>query len=100
MNKVLSFHKRFRSRPGLWLLCAFAMLSLLLVTSARSQNCVGCSSFASSAEPASEQAWVIRKQVNEVSVFFTASARGKLIPDLTKEDLNIRDDNQLPAAIV
>jgi VWFA-related protein len=51
-------------------------------------------------ELAVNDAWVIRKQVNEVNLFFTASAKGKAIADLTTEDLIIRDDGQAPAAIV
>jgi len=47
-----------------------------------------------------EEAWAIRKQVNEVSVLFTASVKGKIVTDLTKDDVVIRDDGQAPAAIL
>lgn len=76
-------------------------LSCLLPLSAQAQDCPGCASLALPGEPASgDEAWVIKKQVNEVSVIFTASAGGKLITDLTKDDVTIRDDEKIPAAIV
>ena len=99
MNK-LSINKIFSLPQGLPLVCTLAMHSLLLLPSAHGQDCPGCASLVRSAEPAVEDAWVIKKQVNEVSVFFTASAKGKVIVDLTKEDVSIRDDEQEPAAIL
>jgi Ca-activated chloride channel homolog len=94
IDKIFSLPRRL---PLVWTL---AIQSLLLLPSAHGQSCPGCSPLVRSTEPAAEGVWVIKKQVNEVSVFFTASANGKSIPDLTKEDLTIRDDNQLPAAIL
>jgi VWFA-related protein len=51
-------------------------------------------------EPVPEDAWVIKKQVNEVSVLFTASAKGKYVADLTRNDVIVRDDDQTPAAVL
>ena len=99
MNK-LSIDKIFSLPQRLSLVCTLAMQSLLLLPSAHSQDCAGCASLVHSAEPMVEDAWVIKKQVNEVNVFFTASAKGKVIADLKKEDFTISDDGQEPAAIL
>ena len=95
MQRTLSI---YRAVPQiLWVVCSFAVV---LLARTYGQDCPGCSPAGQPAEPAIEDPWVIRKQVNEVSVFFTASAKGKAIADLTKEDITIRDDDQAPAAIL
>ena len=43
---------------------------------------------------------MIKKQVNEVNLWFTASIHGKFIADLTKDDISIRDEGEIPTAIV
>lgn len=95
MNRTLSI--RHGAPRILWLVCS---LALVLLARAYGQDCPGCPLRVTSAELAVNDAWVIRKQVNEVNVFFTASAKGKAIADLTKEDIIIRDDDQAPAAIL
>jgi VWFA-related protein len=95
MKTPLSSH--FGVRRILLLVFSFVMLP---PPCAFAQDCPGCPLRVPSAELAGDEAWVIRKQVNEVSVFFTASAKGKAIADLTKEDITIRDDDQAPAAIL
>ena len=96
MKKPLFIH--FGVLQVLPLVCS---LAVLLLSGAHGQVCPGCSAVGrSAAEAAVESDWVIRKQVNEVSVFFTASAKGKVIADLTKEDVSIRDDGEAPAAIL
>jgi Ca-activated chloride channel homolog len=95
MNRTLSIH---HGVPRiLWLVCS---LALVLLSRADGQDCPGCPLRVPAPELAVNDAWVIRKQVNEVNVFFTASAKGKAIADLTKEDIIIRDDDQAPAAIL
>jgi len=78
---------------------AFSFVTLLLQC-AYSQDCPGCPLRVPSTELAVHDAWVIRKQVNEVNVFFTAFDKGKVVADLTKEDVTILDDGQSPAAIL
>jgi Ca-activated chloride channel homolog len=95
MKTLLSLHCGFAQL--LRLICS---VIVLLLSGAHGQNCPRCSSVVRPAEPAVEDEWVIRKQVNEVIVFFTASVKGKIIADLTKEDITILDDGQPPAAIL
>jgi VWFA-related protein len=38
--------------------------------------------------------------VNEVNLWFTASVDGKFVADLTKDDITIRDEGEIPVAIV
>jgi VWFA-related protein len=97
MNKAISIQSLFWPPRGLPLV---AVLSLVMIPAARGQECLGCTALVHPAEPMPENTWVIKKQVNEVSVFFTASIDGRVIPDLTVEDVDIRDDRQLPAAIL
>lgn len=61
---------------------AFLMLPVLLCTSSLAA-----------------QNWTIHKQVNEVTVFFTATKGKKFVNDLTKEDVTVKDDNLPPAKI-
>ena len=48
---------------------------------------------------ASTESWILRKQVNEVQVLFTASRHGKFITGLTEDEIKVRDNNA-PAEIV
>jgi Ca-activated chloride channel homolog len=43
--------------------------------------------------------WTVRKRVDEVTVFFTATAGHKFVPELTKEDIRVTDDNKPIARI-
>ena len=97
MNKAISIDSLFWPPRRLPLI---AMLSVAMIPAARGQECLGCNALVHPAEPMPENSWVIKKQVNEVSVFFTASIDGNVIPDLTLEDVDIRDDQQRPAAIL
>jgi Ca-activated chloride channel homolog len=76
-------------------------LSVLILSVAYGQECLSCSSFPSSADVATAgDFWVIKKHVNEVNLWFTASTHGKFIADLTKDDITIRDEGEIPTAIV
>ena len=75
-------------------------------------TCIGC--LASDADPAgasgpssgSEQPYedvahqVIRVQVEEVAMMFSATDHGKSVANLGRSDIEIREDNQPPAAIL
>jgi len=95
MKNTLTSH--LRGPQILSLACGFVTL---LLPCAYGQDCPGCPLRLPSAELAVHDAWVIRKQVNEVNVFFTAFDKGKVVADLTKEDVTILDDSQSPAAIL
>lgn len=43
--------------------------------------------------------WTIRKRVDEVTVFFTATKGHKYIDDLTQDEVSVKDDNRPPARI-
>lgn len=45
-------------------------------------------------------AWVFRRQVNEVTVMFTATQKGKFVADLQRNDVEVRDDKKPPAEIM
>jgi Ca-activated chloride channel family protein len=47
----------------------------------------------------STDSWTVRKRVDEVTVFFTATAGHKFVPELTKEDIRVTDDNRPIARI-
>src|SRR6201993_5155275 len=101
MKPILAAHRpsghRFTRRLSLEALG----LSVLTLSVAYGQECLSCSSFPSSADVATAgDFWIIKKQVNEVNLWFTASIHGKFIADLTKDDITIRDEGEIPAAIV
>jgi Ca-activated chloride channel homolog len=47
----------------------------------------------------SPDSWTVRKRVDEVTVFFTATAGHKFAPGLTKVDIRVMDDNKPIARI-
>src|SRR6185437_745019 len=44
--------------------------------------------------------WVFRRQVNEVTVMFTASQKGKFVAGLQRNDVQVRDDKRPPAEVM
>jgi VWFA-related protein len=44
--------------------------------------------------------WVFQKQVNEVTVMFTAMQKGKYVADLQRQDVEVRDDKRPPSEIM
>jgi|SRR5579872_959367 len=44
--------------------------------------------------------WVFKRQVDEVTVMFTASRKGKYVSDLSAADVQVRDDKRPPAEIM
>ncbi|MGZ4788817.1 MAG: VWA domain-containing protein [Terriglobales bacterium] len=83
-----------------WKSLLFAATCLLNSPSGHAQSCVDCafSALPASAEMRSE--WSIKKEVNEVNLFFVASEGKRLIGDLSQDELTIRDDRKAPAAIL
>jgi Ca-activated chloride channel family protein len=47
----------------------------------------------------SSSPWTMRKSVDEVAIFFSATDHGKSVTDLTGDQIGIRDDQRAPAAI-
>jgi VWFA-related protein len=48
----------------------------------------------------SNGSWVFRRQVNEVTVMFTATQKGKYVAGLQRQDVQVRDDKRPPAEIM
>lgn len=44
--------------------------------------------------------WILRETVDEVSLLFAALDRGKSVTDLTAQDIQIRDNDESPAAVI
>src|SRR5512135_2699977 len=44
--------------------------------------------------------WVFRRRVNEVTVMFTATRKGKYVDDLQRAEVQVRDDKKPPAEIM
>jgi VWFA-related protein len=78
--------------------------------------CVGCSAEAAPAEPVTPAAdlnsrgsgervvrsptgWLLRKDVDEVALFFAATDHGKPVGDLTPQEIGLLDDRLPPATI-
>jgi Ca-activated chloride channel homolog len=80
-----------------WALVALAAVSLVSFTRAHPQSCAKCG-LPETSEMASQ--WSIKKQVNEVNVFFVAAQGSELVRDLSKNEVQVRDDNKPPAAIL
>ena len=48
----------------------------------------------------SKKLWTIRKIVDEVSVSFAVSSRGRMVANLELADIQIRDDNKVPEKVL
>lgn len=44
--------------------------------------------------------WVLRKNVDEVAVFFAATDHGKAVSDLSQQEIRLLDDHSPPAAVL
>ena len=90
--------------------CCLAVIVLLLgvgllppgVTPVAAQQTKVASASASSQLPFVDNKgnWVFRRQVNEVTVMFTATRKGKYITDLQRGDVQVRDDKRPPAEVM
>lgn len=84
-------------------LIAFALLSFLAASAAGQQLAskeISSASATATAVLDRSGNWVFRQQVNEVTVMFTATRRGKYVAGLRREDVQVRDDKKPPATIV
>ena len=45
-------------------------------------------------------AWLIRKSVDDVALFFSVSSHGQMVNDLEASDIRIRDDNKPPVKVL
>ena len=82
---------------------SFLLMLVMALNSAvaRAQNCPACTAPQEKAvESPSGQGWVFTKNVDEVSVLFTASHKGKFVDDLTSNDVVVQDDKKPPSAVI
>src|SRR5690242_1723075 len=97
----MKFKKTSAFSPGLGLLLG---VSLCLLQGPLSLGQLLGSPNASSGiapvpSPDSDAGWKVRRQVNEVTVMFTAKLKKQFVADLQPQDVQVRDDNKPPAAI-
>jgi Ca-activated chloride channel family protein len=83
-----------------WLRAALATIFMGIFSLSQAQDCVKCAIPSVLDVPVTTPEWIIRKQVNEVSVLFVAGRHGKFTGDLTQQDITVLDDNKPPAAIL
>ena len=82
--------------PVLALLMAISMLSQI----SQAQDCPQCNATVSPEPPLPTGLWLLTTQVNEVNVLFIAAQKGRVIGDLSRKDISLRDDDKPPAAIL
>ena len=89
-----------------------AQLSAL--TDPNDRNCLTCDEVADTSLPSSGPAtisvspsspsrtsgWTLRKDVDQVALFFAASSHGHMVDDLVSSDIQVLDDNKPPQKIV
>ena len=80
-----------------WVLIALAAVSFVTFTRAYAQGGTECV-LPENSGMASQ--WSIKKQVNEVNVFFMAAEGSQFIRDLSENEVTVRDDNKPPAAML
>jgi Ca-activated chloride channel homolog len=108
---------RRRKSSASILLLTFLATTFIYLQSADAQNCATCLSSAlgfTSTSTSNSVAvrdsvfvgaadlgdpWIIRKRVDEVTVFFTATKGHKYVDDLTENEVSVKDDNHAPAKI-
>jgi VWFA-related protein len=92
---------RIGTLPAHFCAClALASILLLGLGSAHAQACDSCSLSALAPGGATPVEFSMKKQVNEVNLFFVASQGKRFIDDLSMGDISIRDDRKPPAAIL
>lgn len=88
------------SSKCLWLRLVLLTTFAAICQLAYSQECVQCAVTADLQEPITTGEWLLTKQVTEVNVLFVAARKGKPVGDLSRDDISVRDDNKVPAAIL
>jgi len=84
----------------LWLGLAFFVASSLLCPLNQAQDCAQCGANDPPEPPLPTGLWLLTTQVNEVNVLFIAAHKGKMVSDLSRDDISVRDDNKPPAAVL
>jgi Ca-activated chloride channel family protein len=92
----VSRHSTGLSRDS-WVLIALAAVSFVTFTKARAQDCTGC---ALSEDSGMTSEFSIKKQVNEVNVFFVAAQGNQFVRDLSQNEVTVLDDNKPPEAMI
>jgi Ca-activated chloride channel homolog len=83
-----------------WLPLAFLTTLTVICPAGYAQYCTQCAISPVPEPPISTGEWLLTKQVNEVNVLFVAARNGKPVADLSRDDINVRDDNKAPAAML
>jgi Ca-activated chloride channel family protein len=84
----------------LWLLFALVTTLGLICQAGYAQDCAQCATNGLPQDLVPTGEWLLTKQVNEVNVLFVAVHKGKPVVDLSQNDIAVRDDNKVPAAIL
>jgi len=82
--------------PVLALLMAVSMLSQI----SQAQDCPQCNAKVSPEPALPTGLWLLTTQVNEVNVLFIDAQKGRVISDLSRKDISLRDDDKPPVAIL
>ena len=82
--------------PVLALLMAVSMLSQI----SQAQDCPQCNARVSPEPALPTGLWLLTTEVNEVNVLFIAAQKGRVIGDLSREDISLHDDDKPPVAIL
>ena len=56
--------------------------------------------FVPASSPSETHGWTLRKDVDQVALFFAASSHGHMVDDLDSSDIQVLDDNKPPQKIV
>ena len=83
-----------------WLGLVFFVASSLLCQLDQAQDCSQCGANDPPEPPLPTGLWLLTTQVNEVNVLFIAVHKGKMVSDLSRDDISVRDDNKPPAAVL
>jgi len=96
MTSAVAMLKQTADVTGRFLLLAAMSAFVGMMPAAHAED-----NTAANAEPTvSASEWSFTKQVNEVHVLFLAGHDGKAVPDLSQNDITVRDDNKAPAAVL
>ena len=84
----------------LCLAVAFFTTLDILCPAGQAQDCPQCVASDPPEPPLPTGLWLLTTHVNEVNVLFIAAHKGKLMNDLSRDDISVRDDNKPPAALL
>src|SRR5437588_352892 len=96
MTSAVAMLKQTADVTGRFLLLAAMSAFVGMMPAAHAED-----NTAANAEPTvSASEWSFTKQLTEVHVLFLAGHDGKAVPDLSQNDVTVRDDNKAPAAVL